>query len=311
MFFLDFFMMGCSPFRKREQIKFSARGITYQNALICNMKHLFLLLVISLSAFGQQKIPYGNNPKAGHYAAIRGINLYYETYGKGAPLLFIHGNTGSIKDFSNQIPFFSKHYQVIIADNRSHGKSIDTQDSLSYEQMADDFVALLDHLKIDSVNVVGWSDGGINGLLLASRHPNKVRKLAVTGANLIPDPIKSTDPWVVEFVNKAIDSLQKTPVSVERNRMLKLTRLLVEQPHITHADLGKIECPTLVIGGDHDVILPHHTLEIASAIKRSYLWILPNSGHSTPVFYKNIFNSTVLDFLKKPFRKIEKQAKFY
>ena len=275
------------------------------------MKHLLLLIVISLYVFGKQNIPYGNNPKAGHYAAIRGINLYYETYGKGAPLLFIHGNNGSIKDFSNQIPFFSKHYQVIIADNRSHGKSIDTQDSLSYEQMADDFAALLDHLKLDSVNVVGWSDGGINGLLLASRHPNKVRKLAVTGANLIPDPIKSTDPWVVEFVNKAIDSLQKAPVSVERNRMLKLNRLLVEQPHITHADLRKIECPTLVIGGDHDVILPHHTLEIALAIKRSYLWILPNSGHSTPVFYKNIFNSTVLDFLKTPYRKIEKQAKFY
>jgi pimeloyl-ACP methyl ester carboxylesterase len=177
--------------------------------------------------------------------------------------------------------------------------------------MADDFAALLDHLKLDSVNVVGWSDGGINGLLLASRHPEKVRKLAVTGANLIPDPIKSTDPWVVELVNHMIDSLQKAPVSVERNRVLKLSRILVEQPHITHADLAKIQCPTLVIGGDHDVILPHHTLEIASAIKRSYLWILPNSGHSTPVFYKNIFNSTVLDFLKTPYRKIEKQAKFY
>ena len=275
------------------------------------MKYLFLLLVISICTFGQKQIPYGNNPKTGHYASIRGIKLYYETYGKGEPLLFIHGNNGSIQDFKNQIPYFSKHYQVIIADNRSQGKSTDMSDSLSYEQMADDFAALLDHLKLDSVNVVGWSDGGINGLLLASRHPEKVRKLAVTGANLIPDPIKSTDPWVVELVNHMIDSLQKAPVSVERNRVLKLSRILVEQPHITHAYLAKIQCPTLVIGGDHDVILPHHTLEIASAIKRSYVWILPNSGHSTPVFYKNIFNSTVLDFLKTPYRKIEKQAKFY
>jgi pimeloyl-ACP methyl ester carboxylesterase len=308
---LNYTSSVCSPFRKREQIKFSASGITDENALICHMKHLFLLLVISICAFGQKQIHYGNNPKAGHYAAIRGINIYYETYGKGAPLLFIHGNNGSIQDFKNQIPYFSKHYQVIIADNRSQGKSTDTSDSLSYEQMADDFAALLDHLKLDSVNVVGWSDGGINGLLLASRHPEKVRKLAVTGANLIPDSIKSTDPWVVELVNHMIDSLQKAPVSVERNRVLKLSRILVEQPHITHADLAKIPCPTLVIGGDHDVILPHHTLEIASAIKRSYVWILPNSGHSTPIFYKNIFNSTVLDFFKTPYRKIEKQAKFY
>lgn len=160
------------------------------------MKKLFFLLLVSLAAFSQKQIPYGNNPQAGKFAAIRGFQMYYETYGKGEPLLFIHGNNGSIQDFKNQISTFSKSYQVIIADNRSHGKSIDTQDSLSYEQMADDFAALLDHLKLDSVNVVGWSDGGINGLLLASRHPKKVRKLAVTGANLTPEPVKGVDPWV-------------------------------------------------------------------------------------------------------------------
>jgi pimeloyl-ACP methyl ester carboxylesterase len=113
--------------------------------------------------------------------------MYYEIYGKGEPLLIIHGNGGSIENFSNQIPFFSKKYQVILADSRAHGKSVDDQDSLSYEMMADDFAALLDHLKIDSAHVIGWSDGGINGLLLASRHPEKVKKLAATGANLIPD----------------------------------------------------------------------------------------------------------------------------
>jgi pimeloyl-ACP methyl ester carboxylesterase len=85
----------------------------------------------------------------------------------------------------------------------------------------------------------------------------------------------------------------------------------VQEPHITHAELGKIACPTLVIGGDHDVILPHHTLEIAEAIPNSYLWILPNSGHATPIYYKDLFNSTVLDFFKSPFRKIEKKAKFF
>ncbi len=275
------------------------------------MKTVFFLSIVSLATFGQKQIPYGNNPQAGKYAAIRGFQMYYEIYGKGEPLLLIHGNNGSIQDFKNQIPTFSKSYQVIIADNRSHGKSIDRQDSLSYEQMADDFTALLDHLKLDSVNVIGWSDGGINGLLLASRHPKKVRKLAVTGANLTPEPVKSTDAWVVENEFQVIDSLSRLPLTGENKRQLKLHRLLVDEPHISHAVLNKIQCPTLVIGGDHDVIMPRHTLEIAEAIPRSYLWILPNSGHSTPIAYKEIFNSTILEFLKKPYRKIEKQAKFY
>ncbi|MCZ2484305.1 alpha/beta fold hydrolase [Aquirufa antheringensis] len=275
------------------------------------MKTVFFLLIVSLATFGQKQIPYGNNPQAGKYAAIRGFQMYYEIYGKGEPLLLIHGNNGSIQDFKNQIPTFSKSYQVIIADNRSHGKSIDRQDSLSYEQMADDFTALLDHLKLDSVNVIGWSDGGINGLLLASRHPKKVRKLAVTGANLTPEPVKSTDAWVVENEFQVIDSLSRLPLTGENKRQLKLHRLLVDEPHISHAVLNKIQCPTLVIGGDHDVIMPRHTLEIAEAIPRSYLWILPNSGHSTPIAYKELFNSTILEFLKKPYRKIEKQAKFY
>ena len=275
------------------------------------MKKLFYFLLISLSTFAQKTIPYGTNPQAGHYARIRGFQMYYESYGKGEPLLFIHGNNGSIKDFKNQIPIFSKSYRVIIADNRSHGKSIDTQDSLSYEQMADDFAALLDHLKLDSVNVVGWSDGGINGLLLASKYPKKVRKLAVTGANLTPEAGRSIDIWVDKNEHHYVDSLRHLPVTQENNRLLKLHRMLLEQPHISLAVLNKIQCPTLVIGGDHDVIMPHHTLEIAEAIPRSYLWILPNSGHSTPVFYKNIFNATVLDFLKTPYRKIEKEAKFY
>jgi pimeloyl-ACP methyl ester carboxylesterase len=276
------------------------------------MKTLFLFFICVPILFAQKTIsslPYGNNKKAGKYVNIRGCNIYYEIYGKGEPLLIIHGNGGSIKDFSNQIPFFSPKYQVILADSRAQGKSNDDQDSLSYEMMADDFALLLDHLKIDSANVIGWSDGGINGLLLASRHPKKVKKLAVTGANLIPDAEIAIDPWVVQDVKKAMDSLSVLPQSLQVKRSLKLQKLLYFQPHISHEELAKIQCPTLVIGGDNDVILPKHTLEIAENIRQSYLWILPNSGHSTPIFYKDIFNHTVQDFFQKPYRKFEKADK--
>ncbi len=268
---------------------------------------LCLFLFASVSIFAQ--VPYGSNN--GKYIQHRGFKMYYEIYGKGEPLLIIHGNGGSINNFENQIPYFSKNYQVILADSRAHGKSIDQGDSLNYEIMTDDLNALLDTLHIDSCNVIGWSDGGIEGLLLAIRHPKKVKKLAVTGANLIPDAILSTDPWVVETVINAIDSLKKLPVSFETKRQLKLQRLLINEPHITHAALQKIACPTLVIGGDQDVIMPRHTLEIAEHIKKSNLWILPNSGHSTPLAYKDLFNETVRIFFKTPYVRKEKEAKFY
>ena len=113
--------------------------------------------------------------------------MYYEEYGKGAPLLIIHGNGGSINNFLYQIPYFEQKYHVILADSRAQGKSVDKGDSLSYEMITDDLNALLETLHLDSCYVIGWSDGGIDGLLLAIRHPDKVKKLAVTGANLWPD----------------------------------------------------------------------------------------------------------------------------
>lgn len=277
---------------------------------------LFLLsFSIALNSFSQQSRPaknhFGDDLAHGKYFQNRGFKMYYEVYGKGEPLLIIHGNGGSIANFEKQIPFFSTKYKVILADSRAHGKSIDLTDSLSYEQLADDLSALLDALKIDSCNVIGWSDGGIEGLLLAIRHPEKVKNLAVTGANLIPDPILSTDAWVVASVLHEIDSIKQLPVTNETKGALKLRNLLVNEPHISHTDLQKIKCPTLVIGGDQDVIMPRHTLEIAENIQKSNLWILPNSGHSTPIFYSDLFNKTVQAFFNTPYKKKEREAKYY
>jgi pimeloyl-ACP methyl ester carboxylesterase len=88
-------------------------------------------------------------------------------------------------------------------------------------------------------------------------------------------------------------------------------RLLVEEPHISVMDLHKITVPTLVIGGDYDVIKPAHTMLIAQNISQSYLWILPNSGHSTPIVYKDDFNKAVDNFFSKPFRKISGEKRFF
>jgi pimeloyl-ACP methyl ester carboxylesterase len=259
----------------------------------------------------EPKNVYGKNKAAGKYYDIRGFKMYVEAYGQGQPLLFIHGNGGAINNFTKQIPYFSKKYKVIIADSRAQGKSADKGDSLSYEMMADDYAALLDAMKIDSAYVVGWSDGGINGLLMAIRHPEKIKKLAITGANLRPDTT-AVPQEVWDMVTPTYDALKsKTDKNEMETGGFKLLRLLVENPHISHADLQKISCPVLVIGGDHDVIKEEHTMEIYKNIPRAYLWILPNSGHSTPMVYANEFNSKVDAFFKQSYRNFGAVNRFF
>lgn len=277
----------------------------------------FFLITISVlfcSQYAQAQSPfdtthYGRNEAVGKYIHLRGFNMYYETYGQGAPLLVIHGNGGSINNFLYQIPYFEKNYKVILADSRSQGKSIDNSDSLSYEMMTDDLNALLDSLHLDSCYVIGWSDGGIEGLLLAIRHPDKVKKLAITGANLCPDTT-AVDPFVYHWAMSLNDKLDTMPQTPEVKHERKLAHLLSFEPHISIKQLHTIQCPTLVIGGDHDVILPQHTLLIAQSIPKSDLWILPDSGHSTPIFYKDLFNKTVGNFFKKPYRVITGFGRF-
>jgi pimeloyl-ACP methyl ester carboxylesterase len=280
-------------------------------------KKNLILLSLAFSFLGNaypqnsKPTPYGNNPEVGKYYSLRGFRMYCEIYGQGEPLLIIHGNGGSIADFRNQIPYFSKKYRVILADSRSQGKSADPGDSLSYEMMADDLACLLDTLQVDSAFVIGWSDGGINSLLLAMRHPQKVRKLASTGANLVPDTT-AVPQEIWNMVRPAYAQLKnKANLSPREHQQFKLLRLLCDQPHIPSSALHAIHCPALIIGGDHDVIWPSHTLEIFENIPRAYLWILPNSGHSTPVFYKDEFNRMVDVFFQKPYRQIQNVGRFY
>jgi pimeloyl-ACP methyl ester carboxylesterase len=283
----------------------------------CILLNVFPQDVNKISAQFQKDItdsvhfPYGNNKAAGNYYTIRGFKMYAEIYGEGQPLLIIHGNGGSINNFIYQIPYFSQKYKVIIADSRAQGNSADKGDSLTYEMMADDYAALLDVLKIDSADVIGWSDGGINGLLLAIRHPEKVKKLAVTGANLVPDTT-AVPQSIWNMVMPVYTMLKnKKARNEQENGAYKLFRLLVEQPHIPLTDLHTIKCPTLVIGGDHDVIKEEHTFLIYKNIPKSYLWILPASGHSTPIVYKDDFNTVVDRFFSNPYKTFNGEGRFF
>ncbi len=270
---------------------------------------VLLLLFIPFFVFSQQQKPtvavkYGDNAKAGKYLNTRGIKLYYETYGKGQPLLLIHGNGGSLENFKYQIPYFEKYYRVIAVDSRAQGKSIDSSDSLSYEMMTDDFNALLDSLHIDSAYVIGWSDGGINGLLLAIRHPEKVKKLAETGANLIPDT-SVFNPGTNAYIAENAAKFKSQKQDENARNAYKLFHMMQVAPNIPASELNKIQCAVLVIGGDHDAIKPAHTLEIFEDLPHAYLWIVPESGHATLQRNKDEFNNKVHDFFTHPYHTIK------
>lgn len=240
----------------------------------------------------KKAVVYGNNPQAGRYAPVNGIDLYYETYGSGEPLLLLHGNGGSIEAFNNQIPFFEKHYRVIAVDSRLQGKSGGSADTLSYEMMAADFAGLLDYLKIDSAYVLGWSDGGIDGLILAMNYPRKVKKLAVSGANIIPDTTamyKADLESMKEIVRSATSSVKDKT----------LNRMMIFQPQIPYAALKKIHCPVLVMAGDRDMIKPEHTLKIYQSLPSASLCIFPDSYHHVCQQHPALFNETVLTFYTK------------
>jgi pimeloyl-ACP methyl ester carboxylesterase len=264
------------------------------------MKKILLLLFVTLAAvqslYSQAKIDYGNNPAAGKYYNVRGIKMYAEVYGEGKPLLMIHGNGGSISAFSKNIPYFSKKYKVILVDSRAHGKTVDPKDSLSFEMMADDFAALLDEMHVEKSYVLGWSDGGINALLLAMRHPDKVIKLASTGANLWPDSTGIASKYWLEEQKQYNEGKNKIRESAKEKNDWKIFLLDWFQPNIKLQDLKAIKCPSLIICGDHDVIPVEHTVQIFKAITGAYLWVVPNSGHPTLQEHTDEFNKKVDEF---------------
>ena len=248
------------------------------------------------------EIRYGRNAAVGTSVPINGIQLYYETYGEGTPLLLIHGNGGSIRSLSAQIRFFTPHYRVIVADSRGHGKSGLGEGRLTYEQMAEDLQALLDKLAVERTYVLGWSDGGIIGLLMAIKHPAKVQKLAIMGANLEPEGAYDwARAWATNQDQHAKKMIDQGNTSSDWKRERQHMDLLLNQPHIPLADLHRISAPTLVMAGDKDVIRTEHTVAIFEALPHAHLCIFPGATHLIPAQDPETFNATVDRFFKQPY----------
>lgn len=245
--------------------------------------------------------PYGANASASGTFTRDGVTLYYETYGEGEPLLVIHGNGGSIGTMAAQIDHFRTKYKVIAMDSRDHGRSSDSPGALTYEIMTDDLAALLEHLAVGPAYVLGWSDGGIEALLLGMRHPAKVKMIAAGAANL--NPTAEALPQVTltllhDMLASMSDSAKGTAAG---RREFKVMSMMTKHPNIAPTALAKIAVPTLVMAADQDLIRGEHTLEIFNHLPLGQLAIFPNATHMIIFDDPATLNGTVQRFFATPF----------
>jgi pimeloyl-ACP methyl ester carboxylesterase len=268
-----------------------------------------LLFGLARSANGQlQPCPtqfrYGQNDAVGHFAVVNGIRMYYETYGSGPPLLLIHGNGGSIWGMRCQISYFSRSYWVIAADSRAHGKSEDGSGSLTYEQMADDLATLLTKINADAADIIGQSDGAIIALLLAIRHPSKVKNIVANSPNLRPDD-SALVAWAFPLMQQDLDRAKAMVAKGDRSknwrRIRRWNELMFNEPHISVHELRRIHVPVLISGADDDIIKTEHLVEIYRNLPLAQLSIMPGATHYLHQGHYERFNAIVERFLSVPF----------
>lgn len=240
-------------------------------------------------------IPYGINEVAGNYLQLKDVKLYYETYGAGEPLLLLHGNGETIYSYHEQIATLAKHFRVIAVATRAQGQSTDTLTAkLTYELFADDMKELLDSLQLPKAHILGWSDGGNTGLLMALRHTTYVNKLVTMGANLFP-----TTEAVDEKILRQSERARQALIKKGDLRGARLLTLVLTEPHMSYAELAAIKAPTLVLAGEKDIIKVAHTRAIAAGIPGAQVVLLAGATHYAPQQNAALFNDTVLRFLLK------------
>jgi pimeloyl-ACP methyl ester carboxylesterase len=243
----------------------------------------------------------------GHHVALRGIRIYYEDRGRGPVLLLLHGGIGNGDQFSHQFAAFAPHYRLIVPDACAQGRTSDRPGPLTCHAMAEDVLALMDHLGVKTARVMGWSDGGVVGLDLASHHPERVTHLVTFGANTRANGLNAADvawgdtaTWRAfgEGSQKAYAERAPDP-SHYAEAMTKILAMWRTDPDLSPERLGKIRAKSLICAGDHDVIRRAHTEEIAKAIPGAELWIVPDANHSVMIEKPDVVNPRVLEFLAR------------
>jgi pimeloyl-ACP methyl ester carboxylesterase len=245
----------------------------------------------------------------GNYVEIGELKTWYDEHGVGEPLVLLHGGISTNETWGAQMPDFGAHFRVIAPERPGHGHTPDLDGPLSYDVMANDTIGFLDAVVGDPAHLVGWSDGGVVGLLVAMARPDLVRKLVVISANfdtsgLVPQWLKglmsmtagSDDLVMFRTPYEAVspDGPEHWPVV-----FAKFQKMVSTQPNISVEQLGRIGAPTLVLAGDDDIISLEHTAALVRAIPNSELAVVPGTSHALLMEKPDLVNRIVLDFLEK------------
>jgi len=279
-----------------------------------DMKGTYGLILVSLlwtsCNKGTEKIEFGSND--GGLIRINDKNIYYEEYGHGTPLLLLSGGglNRSIKDFEKCIPVLSNHFRVIAPDTPGQGKSEQT-DSLSYALLTDFMSKFIDSLTVDSVYIMGLSDGAIVALLLADKRADKVKRIIAVGANngtrgfVLPEgfsldsvKIPSVDYWA-KYHEKDIEWYNTlTPKKDWRKMANNLNLMWYGKEYFPMSVYESIKVPTMIVLGDRDDISIEHGLEMHQLIKNSQYCVLPNTTHEVFAERPDLISKIAIDFFK-------------
>ncbi|MCH8029339.1 MAG: alpha/beta fold hydrolase [Candidatus Dadabacteria bacterium] len=258
------------------------------------------------------------------FAKVNGITMYYEVHGKGEPVVLIGGLGSQTQSWATQVPLYSRHFKVVVLDNRGAGKTDKPDEPYSIEQMADDTAALIEHLGIESARVAGKSMGGMIGQWLAIKHPEKVSKLVLgctcASRDEVGDEIlrlgRETaaklgfgSVWMCalfwgytrEYIERNLSSI-KNAMSMIRESPEAVAGYLRQnracQRHDTSELVGGISCPTLIMLGERDLIVaPRRSRELSRLIPGSRLVEFEGVGHGFWREKQSEVDDIVLDFL--------------
>lgn len=253
-----------------------------------------LLLVLLATLLRIDAVHAASELSMWHWTSIHGHRIYYAVRGSGPTLVLLHGGGDSGEhSFERQLDLFSMNHRIIAPDQVGQGRTPDVPGPLSYTLMMQDTATLLATLKLTRVDIVGFSDGGILGLMLAVRHPELVRRLVISGVNIAPEGLTAAQ----------LEGLRGAQTASPKTVDEKLAKLWLTSPTESELSLdllSKIEQPVLVISGDRDAITLEHTLQIYQTLPNSELCVLPGTDHLTFAGRPEWLNPIISDFLDRP-----------
>jgi pimeloyl-ACP methyl ester carboxylesterase len=235
--------------------------------------------------------------------SINNTSIYFAQFGGGPPVLLLHGGLANSAYWGNQVRELAKNYSVTVMDTRGHGRSPVTSDNFSYAIFAEDVIGLLDLLKIPTVSIVGWSDGGVTGLHVAMSRPERTSKLFVFGANSSVSGLKKNGAKSRTFQTFAerckAEYALMSPSPERWPELLKgLRPMWRSEPEFTNQMLGSIEAPTAISDGEYDELIQREDTErMSRQIPNARLLIQPNVSHFAMLQNPKQFNAALVNFL--------------